>query len=372
MYLQDEIQNLKNKIISWNYKNEDLLFILKEINDVLIYWQLSSDDEKYFIEKYREIIDYIDKNNLYTDSFDYLEYKAYFYYLNWKTQRLLTLINSYKLFKNNDLLILLIQLLIKDNSDKDDVFEYINTILDNWIENIYIYRKLKSLLIWKYEFDLSNINENNFYETIEWDIWEITPKIIEWIWEQWYCLDDHTVLDINSSRWYSNSYVWGLLNDIKYHYKKELVWQLSKIIWDFLIWKYKKFTNNKNPFEKIDFIIITPPSKLDRPFQPVLELWKKLSENTWIPLFNDLLIKTRQTPQTKTMTKEEAKRMLDWIFEIKNKDFFTWKNILIFDDLFWTWTTLNEISKTIKNQTKINKIFVLTITKTRTKSWLRF
>lgn len=371
MYLHDEIQNLKNQILSWSYQNKDNLFLLREINEILVYWQLWNDDKTFFNTKYKEIIEYIDENNLYKDDFDYLEYKSYFYYLNWKTQRLKTLINSYRLFKKNELILLLIELLIIDNSNKEDVFEYVNIILNNWIDSIYVFRKLKSLLVWKYIFDLSSIDENHFYETLEDDIWEISPKIIEWIWDKWYCLDEHTVINIDSFKWYSNSYVWGLLNDIKYHYKRELVPQLSKIIWDFLNWKYKKFTNNKNPFEKIDFIITTPPSKLDRPFQPVLELWKKVSENTWIPLFNDLLIKTRQTPQTKTMTMEEARKALDWIFNIENKDFFVWKNILILDDLFWTWTTLNEISKTIMTHTKINKIFVLTITKTRTKSWLR-
>jgi len=185
MYLQDEIQNLKKKIIFWNYKIEDNLFILREINDILIYWEFSSEDEVFFNEKYREIIDYIDENNLYKDSFDYLEYKAYFYYLNWKTQRLLTLINSYRLFKNNDLLILMIELLIKDNYNKEDVFEYVNSILENWIDSIYTFRKIKSLLVWKYEFDLSNIDENIFFESIEWSVWEIFPKIIIWMWDKW-------------------------------------------------------------------------------------------------------------------------------------------------------------------------------------------
>ncbi|MDD2515671.1 MAG: hypothetical protein PHO80_02545 [Candidatus Gracilibacteria bacterium] len=167
MYLGDEIQNLKNQIISGNYEIKKNLFILREINDVLIYGQLLSEDEGFFNEKYKEIIDYIDKNNLYKDNFDYLEYKAYFYYLNGKSQRLLTLVNSYRLFNNNELILLLIELLIKDNYDKEDVFEYVNIILDNGIDSIYTFRKLKGLLIGKYEFDLSVFEKEEIILTQE-------------------------------------------------------------------------------------------------------------------------------------------------------------------------------------------------------------
>lgn len=371
MYSDAEIKKIKDKLESWNYDLEKDLFILSEINNILIYWDISLQYENFFIEKYKNIIEYIEVNKLYNDNFEYLEYKAYFYFLWWKTRNLQTLINSYKLFQNNELILLLVELFIKNNYSKSDVFWYVNIIINNWVNNIYLFRKLKSLLVWEYEYDLSWIDINTLVEKIDNSDAEIRPYEIKGIWDKWYCLDEHTVDDPNAPRWYSNSYVWWLMNQIKYYFKRELIWELWEIFWDFLSWKYNKFIDNDYPFENIDFIITTPPSKLDRPFQPVLEIWKEISNKTGIKIYNNLLVKTKETPQTKTLPKSKAKELLKWVFDITDKEIFNWKNILIFDDLFWTWTTLNEIVKTIKRKTNVNNIFILTITKTRTDSWLR-
>lgn len=371
MYSNDEIKKIKDKLELWNYKLEKDLFILSEINNILIYWNISLQDESFFIEKYKEIIEFIEDNKLYSDDFEYLEYKAYFYFLKWKTRTLQTLINSYKLIKNNELLLLLIELFVNNNYNKSDVFWYVDIIINNWVNNIYLFRKLKLLLVWEYKYDLSWIDINSIVENIDNSKVEIHPYEIKWIWDKWYCLDEHTVIDSKAPRWYSNSYVWWLMNQIKYHFKSELIWELWKIFWDFLNWKYKKFISWDLPFDDIDLIITTPPSKLDRPFQPVIEIWKEISINIWIPILIDLLEKTRITPQTKTISKKEAEKLLSWIFKINDIEKVSWKNVLIFDDLFWTWTTLNEIVNTLKRETSVNKIFILTITKTRTSYWLR-
>lgn len=370
MYLENEIVEIKNKLINWDYNIETDLFTLSEINNILISEKLSSEDENFFIEKYKKLIDEIEEKWLYRDNFEYLEYKAYFYFLNKKIRTLQTLIWT-KLFKNNELILLLIELLVENNYNNEDVFGYVEVILENKIENIYIYRRLKSLLVWNYEYDLSWIDINSLIEYIDNSDVEIHPYELMWIWNKWYCLDEHTIIDWNATKWYSNSYAWWLMNKIKYYFIKEHIWELWNIFSDFLNWKYKKFLKTNLPFDNIDFIITTPPSKLDRPFQPVFEIAKDFSKKTWIPVYDDLLKKIRKTPQTKTISKLEAEKLLKWIFKIENISKFNWKNILIFDDLFWTWTTLNEIVKTIKEQTQVNKIFILTITKTRTSYWLR-
>ncbi len=112
-------------------------------------------------------------------------------------------------------------------------------------------------------------------------------------------------------------------------------------------------------------IIPVPPSKLDREFQPVYELAKFISKDTNITVDFDYLIKTKETPQLlKVENGRERRRILENIFKIKDNRYEN-ENLLLFDDLYSSGETLKSITEVMVSEGKVNKIYVLTIAKTR-------
>lgn len=117
----------------------------------------------------------------------------------------------------------------------------------------------------------------------------------------------------------------------------------------------------------VDVIVPVPPSDLTREFQPVEELAKLMGEMLKIQVDTTSLSKTKSTSQLKQIEDPtERKKILKDVFKIELNKFFG-KNVLIFDDLYRSGETLNAVSETIMNKGKAKNVFVLTITKTRTK-----
>jgi len=130
----------------------------------------------------------------------------------------------------------------------------------------------------------------------------------------------------------------------------------------------KQFIDNdkyKEYFGMIDVIIPVPPSDASRSFQPVYELAKLLSAKTNKPVDTEYLIKLKSTSQIKSIQDpDKRKEILKDAFDV-NSNKYEGKNVLLFDDLFRSGSTLEEITSLLKGKGKVNKIFVLTITKTR-------
>lgn len=77
--------------------------------------------------------------------------------------------------------------------------------------------------------------------------------------------------------------------------------------------------------------------------------------------------KLKSTSQIKSI--EDAEKRIEILknaFDIEDLRYKN-KNILLFDDLYRSGSTLEEIAKVLKNKGKIKNVFVLTITRTRTK-----
>lgn len=62
----------------------------------------------------------------------------------------------------------------------------------------------------------------------------------------------------------------------------------------------------------------------------------------------------------------EKQNILDGAFDLRDM-LYQNRKILLFDDLYCSGSTLQEITKTLFLKGKVAKIYVLTITKTRTK-----
>ena len=118
---------------------------------------------------------------------------------------------------------------------------------------------------------------------------------------------------------------------------------------------------------ELNYIIPVPPSNLNRAYQPVIEIVDRLSDALNIPICTDVLVKVKETPELKEIV-EYSKReeILKDAFNIQN-DCLKGKNILLFDDLYRSGATLRVIAEILYNKGKVNNVYILTLTKTRTK-----
>lgn len=122
----------------------------------------------------------------------------------------------------------------------------------------------------------------------------------------------------------------------------------------------------QSAYSNIDVIIPAPPSNLERPFQPVYEVAKRIGELTKTPIDLNYVVKL-QTEQIKSLNNQEDRNIvLERSISIIDERYKN-KNVLMFDDLYRSGDTLNAISRKLLIQGKVNIVQVLCITKTRTK-----
>lgn len=111
-------------------------------------------------------------------------------------------------------------------------------------------------------------------------------------------------------------------------------------------------------------IIPMPPSKLNRRFQPVIEVARTVSQRLRIHYSQDLLVKTVVTNQMKDMGSRSAKiQALMGAFQVRDilqSGYFY--DVLIIDDLFDTGSSLEAATNILRRYNKIRYINVVTFT----------
>lgn len=195
----------------------------------------------------------------------------------------------------------------------------------------------------------------------------INPIKLSGNWTQGYALDIHTIdstfigydeygHEVFDTR---RSEIGELLYRLKYKSDKTAIDEILDTVVVFL-------ENRWKIINAIDTLIPVPPSK-NRAFQPVIEITKSLSLRLKIPFHDDVLVKTRETPELKDVYAYE-KRMesLKNAFDVESK-LLNGKSILLLDDLFRSGATLNAITDILYNRGKVSNVYVLTLTKTRSK-----
>ena len=191
---------------------------------------------------------------------------------------------------------------------------------------------------------------------------QINPIPLKGNWFMGWALDYHTI-----SSQYSGGKEFDtvrteageLLYNIKYKGDIKLIPQAAMIA--------AGFVKDRALSLCLDGIIPVPPSNLARYFQPVSEITAYLAKELKLPLFDEALLKIRNTSQIKEIDNKSSRRKeLQGAFAIKGRSL---KNltILLFDDLYRSGETLKEITKTLYSEGEVKKVCVLTLTKTRSK-----
>lgn len=160
------------------------------------------------------------------------------------------------------------------------------------------------------------------------------------------CRNSKKLTGLYSAASYDNFIVKKLINQFKYGaYIKELAKPLSSLIIAHLI----NLNKTSNFF---DFILVPVPlhkKKLkQRGFNQANEIAKELSKFLKIPLFDEVLIKMKQTPAQVELEKEEREKNIKGVFLCQKPELATGKKILLVDDIFTTGSTMEECALILK------------------------
>lgn len=164
----------------------------------------------------------------------------------------------------------------------------------------------------------------------------------------------HEVFDTKRSE------IGELLYSLKYKSDKSLLKEILDVTVNFL-------SNEWKISGVLDGILPVPPSK-SRTFQPVIQVARGISYGLQIPLYEDFLIKVKETSELKNVYDyQKRSELLKDTFAAKNLSL-KGKNVLLFDDLYRSGATLNAITRVLSEKGMVSKVYVLALTKTRSKS----
>ncbi|MCX5894045.1 MAG: ComF family protein, partial [Deltaproteobacteria bacterium] len=147
-----------------------------------------------------------------------------------------------------------------------------------------------------------------------------------------------------------------LLYQLKYKQEQNVIADLVEVAINFI---------NNNWKDIIDAIIPIPPSRTPRKFQPVLEIAKGISAGIRIPCFDNILVKVKEKPELKNVFDFHERLAILTNNFIVNDNLSGLKQILLFDDLFRSGATLNAATEALSNKGIVEKVYVLTLTRTR-------
>lgn len=143
---------------------------------------------------------------------------------------------------------------------------------------------------------------------------------------------------------YKNYIIKKLIHDGKFYGRKDIFVDFSLL----LLEKIKENIHNDN------LIICSVPlhyiKKIKRWYNQSEILSKAISKNLSIPYIKDLIQKKRYTWQQSHLSRQQRLKNLKDSFKINKKidDKIDKKTIILIDDVVSTWSTINEISKVLK------------------------
>ncbi len=191
---------------------------------------------------------------------------------------------------------------------------------------------------------------------------EIHAKEIKGSWDRGYVLDVHT---ISSTMIGYNEFghpefdtvrspLGELVYRLKYRGDKGAIHSIVEAITEFMK------TSDINP----DVVVPMPPSKLQRVFQPVIEVGSELAKALGIAFDATTLKKSQPTPQMKDVGDFSARvATLEAAF-VSDRGL-EGRSILLLDDLFQSGATMHVAARILKRQGLAKSVYALALTRTR-------
>lgn len=115
----------------------------------------------------------------------------------------------------------------------------------------------------------------------------------------------------------------------------------------------------------LDYVLPVPPSK-PWVFQPVQEIAKGVGAQLGVAYRDDLIHKTKETPQLKNVFDfNERSKLLESAYSIQQPLLLNGKTVLLFDDLYRSGATMNAIADALYAQGQVANVYAFALTKTR-------
>jgi len=181
-------------------------------------------------------------------------------------------------------------------------------------------------------------------------------------WKAGYAIDLHTISSVylgdtpDGQPQFENdrSEMGELINRLKYHSDETTIPKIIELI-----------NKNLKNIKAVDFIIPVPPSNLNRTFQPVYKIVEGLSKNSTVPLLKNAISKTI-TEELKSITNPaQREALLRDSLQLNSQINIENKIILLIDDVYRSGATVRAVTDLLYNQAKVKRVYVLTMTKTR-------
>ena len=242
---------------------------------------------------------------------------------------------------------------MQDQFDSDPDEEYYKDDEDHYLRN---YNDGK---------EASETGEDPYYdlppeikqnETLIEEPLKLNPQELRGNWRAGYALDFYSV------SFGRRTEIGALVERVKYYDDRTQIQPIATIVTKFIGEEFAVDGHSVPPH--ISAIIPIPPSKTDRPFQPVSEIAEKMGSLLNLPVYKDYLIKIKQTPRLQFLPSVEAKQAaIQGAFDVRSQDLQE-RCILLFDDVCDSGTTLTEATDVLYRQGCVSHVLVLTLTRT--------
>ena len=183
-------------------------------------------------------------------------------------------------------------------------------------------------------------------------------------WKRGFAYDVHTLDSVymgvdehGHDSWQTTRSEMGeLLYRLKYQGDASVVGQIVD-----MLGKYKGL-------ETMDAIIPVPSTNKQRKIQPVLAIAQALAKRVNVPVLDNVLQKQTGGQELKNVDDPQARQaLLKTSLTLNPNANLAGKNILLLDDLYRSGSTLTVATDILYQQAKVKNVFVLVMTKTRSK-----
>ena len=190
---------------------------------------------------------------------------------------------------------------------------------------------------------------------------EIHPIPLTGNWDIGYALDQHVIKSIplgEDAFGYqrfetTRSEIGELLYRFKYDHQRECL--------DEIVSTLIAFMQDHPEISNIKSIIPAPPTRL-RDYQPTFKIGEALGKKLGVYCCTDVLEKESNVA-SKELSPDEKYKLNDSIVKKRMAQYK--HNVLLIDDLFQTGATIRQCVEALREDPNIDKIFVITITKTK-------
>jgi predicted amidophosphoribosyltransferase len=180
-------------------------------------------------------------------------------------------------------------------------------------------------------------------------------------WDEGFALDVHTVSsiylgdDVYGHPEFENEYseVGRLLHLFKYKNVHSRLFDIIELV--------KPFISSWQSVQEVSFVLPVPSSK-PRIYQPAQEIASEIASLLKVGYSDEILQKVSSI-ESKGLSSNEKQQLQGSI--IKTVEATKEHNMLLVDELYKSGATLTECIRVLREDKKIKKIFVLTMTKTR-------